>query len=455
MMDERYPRPLEPHRSRRLRLRAILPPAALALGVCAPMGAARAQYIEQYFPYGTPGYETQQGVTVLTRQRPLYESPGIHVGDFVIRPEWDQGIGYDSNVNGLQHGTASSVLSTGGSVSANSLWSQNSLGATLSVNNSRYFDAPAQSYTNWTASVGGGYTIGQSELTLGYSHLSLNEIGTQVGAVPSLTPIPYTVDDLRTQYTFDRGRLSFTPTFDMQYFQFSDANIASQNISQTYRNRVVFNGGVTTRYALSDQRNLILVVQGVDSHYTQPQAGLPTFNSWSALVLGGLDYVADGPWRYRVLFGVESRFFASRSFPDRTAPIFAAEAIYTPTGLTTLTASLSRTIEDPSAEGTAGYIFTSARLVVDHELLRNVLLQGRAGYEIAQYLQGGGSQNAFTVGGGVTWLLNRNLRLSLDYDFTDQTGGNPSTFDGVPNATTVNNGPFTRNLAMLTLRFAL
>lgn len=455
MMHEPYPRPQEP-RCRLRRRRSILPPAAgAALGLLGSAGAAHAQYIEQYFPYGTPGYTTERGVTVLARERPLYESPGIHLGDFMIRPEWDQAFGYDSNVNGFQNGPSSTVLNTAASLNATSLWSRNSLGASFTVNNSRYFDAPAQSYTNWTATLGGGYTIGRGDLTLGYSHLSLNEIGSQIGAVPSATPIPYTVDDLRTQYTLDLGRLSFTPTFDMQYYQFSDASLANQTVSQTYRNRAVFNGGVTTRYALSDQRNLILVVQGVNSHYTEPQAGLPTFNSWSALVLGGIDYVANGPWRYRLLLGIESRFFASKSFPDRTAPIVAAEAIWTPTGLTTVTASLSRTMEDPAAEGTAGYLFTSARIVVDHELLRNVLLQGRTSYLIANYLQGGGSQNAFTVGAGVTWLLNRNLRLSLDYDFTDQTNGNPSTFNGVPNATTVGTGPFNRNLALLTLRFAL
>ena len=452
MHDEPYPRLQEPRR--RLRRRWILPPAA-ALGLLAPVGAAHAQYIEQYFPYGTPGYTDEQGVTVLTRQRPLYESPGIHLGDFLIRPEWDQGFGYNSNVNGFSNGPSSTVLNTGGSLSATSLWARNSFGATFTVNNSRYFDAPAQSYTNWTASIGGSYQIGRGNLILGYSHLSLNEIGDEIGAVPSSTPIAYTVDDLRAQYTFDLGRLSFTPTYDMQYFQFTSASLAGQTLPQTYRDRVVSTGGVTTRYALSDQRNLIFVVEGVDSHYTVPLAGSPTFDSWSALILGGFDYVADGPFRYRVLVGVESRFFSSSSFGSHTAPIVAAEAIWTPTGLTTVTGSLARTIEDPAAEGTAGYVYTNARLVVDHELLRNVLLQGRTGYEIASYLQGGSSQNAFTVGGGVTWLLNRNLRLSLDYDFTDQTSGTPTTFNGIPNATTVGTGAFSRNLALLTLRFAL
>jgi hypothetical protein len=213
---------------------------------------------------------------------------------------------------------------------------------------------------------------------------------------------------------------------------------------------------VTARYALSDQRDLVLVTQGIDSHFYDPGPGQPTNDSHSLLVMGGIDYQATGPWRYRLLLGIESRMFASKSFATHTAPVVSAEAIWTPTGLTTLTAQASRTIEDPAAEGTAGYTYTTAGLVVDHELRRNVLLQARTSYQTADYLQGGSTATSFSIGGGVVWLINRRVRLALDYTFTDQTSGSPSTFNATPNLTTLSNGgPFQRNIALLTLRLAL
>ena len=46
--------------------------------------------------------------------------------------------------------------------------------------------------------------------------------------------------------------------------------------------------------------------------------------------------------------------------------------------MTTVTATLTRSIEDAAQEGIVGYTYTRARLVLDHEYLRNVLLQASA-----------------------------------------------------------------------------
>ncbi len=274
--------------------------------------------------------------------------------------------------------------------------------------------------------------------------------------MPSSTPIPYQVDDLRGEYTFEQGRFSFTPRLDVQRYQFGNATVLGVPQSEISQNRVLLLGGVETHYALSDQRSLVFVLQGVDSIYTNEPSGRPTNNSKSILALGGIDYEASGVWRYRLLLGVERRMFEAPEFPTHTAPIAEASVIWTPTGLTTLTGVLSRTIEDPSSAGTGSYTYTRAALVVDHEYLRNVLLQGRFRYESADYLTGGGTQTKFTVGAGVKWLLNRNLRLSLDYDYTSQTAsGSSLTVMTGPVPFGVFHGSYVRNVVLLSVRVAL
>jgi hypothetical protein len=181
--------------------------------------------------------------------------------------------------------------------------------------------------------------------------------------------------------------------------------------------------------------------------------GKPTNSSKSFLALGGIDYQASGIWRYRLLVGIETRTFDSSRFSTHTAPIVEGSVIWTPTGLTTVTGLVSRTIEDPASAGTGSYTYTRAGLVVDHEYLRNVLLQGRIGFEAAEYLNGGGTQTNITVGAGVKWLLNRNVRLSLDYLYTSQQG-TATGVAGTPAFGTFQ-GSFVRNVALLTLRLAL
>ena len=146
-------------------------------------------------------------MTVVSRLRPLYEAPGVRVGSFIIRPNLQETTGYNDNVLGVRGGPGSWFMQTAPAISANSDWSRNRLGASVSLNNLRYLDTPSQSTTDWTVGVGGGYTIGRSELTLGYSHLSLYESPTDISAPQSQTPIPYDVNDFRSDYTFDLGRL--------------------------------------------------------------------------------------------------------------------------------------------------------------------------------------------------------------------------------------------------------
>ena len=64
----------------------------------------------------------------------------------------------------------------------------------------------------------------------------------------------------------------------------------------------------------------------------------------------------------------------------------------------------------------------------------------------ADYLQGGGQSTGFSLGGGVTWLMNRNMRLSATYDFTDQSGSS---------ATLQTTGNYTRSLGLLTLHVGI
>ncbi len=461
------PNPSRPSAWQRLATLAVL---AAALG--APR-AARAQSLDSYFPAGIPGYDIQQGVTVLSRLRPLYDEPGVRVGDFVIRPTLDESTGYNSNVTGASSAPGSWLLETTPAVSVNSDWGRDRLGASASLDNYTYFGAPRQNQTNANVAVGGGYNIGRGELTLAYSHLSLHQSGTDIGALATDVPVHYQVDDVRSDYVFDLGRLSFSPNVDLSDYRFDNAIIEGINTQQQYRDRVVATGGVTTRYALSDQHHLLLVLQGVNSHYTQPQPGQPTNNSTSELALAGIDYQATGVWRYRLLAGVERRDFASPAFKSRTAPVVEAGVIWTPTGLTTVTGTVSRTIEDPAAEGTEGYVYTNANIVVDHEYLRNVLLQGRVGFQAADFL-GGGSQNSYSVGGGVTWLLNRHMRLSANYDYVDQRGSSGGTnagvltpvvlggvsspagfVGGVANPNTLTTGSYTQSVFLLALHLAL
>ena len=417
---------------------------------------AWAQYISQFFPSGVPGYQDETGVTVASRLRAPYEPQGVHVGDFLVHAGLGESLGYRSNVAGFAGAPGSWFAETAPSATIVSDWSRDQLGAAVTVDNTRYFSTPKQDTTDWTVAIGGGYTIGRENLTAGYSHLSLHELPNAIGSPLSQTPIPYTVDDARLSYAFDQGRFKFIPRVDVQLYQYGDATVLGVPISQSFDNRVVATAGVETHYALTDQHSLLFVARGTESRYTDTPAGQPTCNSQSILALGGIDYQADGPWRYRLLVGVERRGFDAAQYATHTAPIAEASVIWTPTGLTTVTGTLSRTIEDATQLGTAGYTLTQGSVVVDHEYLRNVLLQAKGSLQAADYLQGGTTQTSYSFGAGAQWLLNQHLRVALTYSFTQQTGSRPGP--GVPLAAArggYSYGNYNQNALLLTVRVAL
>ena len=405
-------------------------------------GAARAQPLSAYFPAGVPGYGTMPGVTVLSRARPDYDPPGIRVDDILIHPSLEEGIGYDSNVLGGPGAAGSWTLGTHPAVGVASDWSRDAIGGVLSLDDTRYLDAPRQGRADGTAAFGGTLAVGRDELTLAAAHLVLHEDRSILDALRSDTPVAFTLDDWRLAYTVALNRLALTPNVELSRYRYAGTTIMGVPASQGYRDRDVLAGGLTARYEVMPLLNGLLVLRGVGTGYVAPQAGQPSRNSTGALVLLGLSNDGDAVWRYRLLLGWEQRQFAASAYRAHDAPVAEGQLIWSPSGLLTLTATLTRSIEDAAQEGVAGYTYTAAKLTIEHEYCRDILLQASAGMQQADFLQGGGRQTALLAGVGITWLVNRQLRVSATYDFNQQEGGGAGTA-----------GAFTRSLGLVTVRY--
>jgi hypothetical protein len=403
--------------------------------------------LSTYFPAGVPGYGAAPGVTVASRARPDFDPPGIRLGSFVFHPQLEQALGYDSNVFGAAHPQGSWIVGTRPSLLVASDWSRHSLGGYVSIDDSRYLDQPHQGRTDWTASLGGTLSVGRDQLTVAAAHLSLHQDRTELDALPSDAPVAYQLEDVRAAYTIALNRVSVTPSLAFSSYRYDDTTILGAPAPQGYRDRNVVQAAVAPRYELAPQRNLLLVTRLLGSNYIAPQLGAPSRDSTGYQVLMGFSDDADAVWRYRVLLGWEMRAFRAAQYQTRQSPMAEAAAIWSPSGLTTVTATLSRSIEDAAQEGIAGYTYTNARLVVDHEYQRDVLLRFTAGMQHADYLQGGGQSTGVSLGGGVTWLLNRHMRLAATYDFTGQRGSS--------NPALQTTGNYMRSLGLLTLRLGM
>jgi hypothetical protein len=421
--------------------------AALALGCGLIGGSAAAAWLDTLFPAGVPGYGTEPGVTVASRLRPDTQPEGVPAGAFLLRPIWEQSIGYDSNVFGGSVPRGSWVVDSRPSLLAASDWSRDAVGAYVSADDRRDLGASAQNRTDWTASLGGSLDIGRDRLTLAVAHIDSHQDRTELDALPTDRPVPFRVDDIRVSYAWLSGGWTVTPNLEAASWLFGNTSILGAPVGQAYRDRTVLQGGTTVSYALAPQRNLVFVTRAIGQDYTHPSPGAITQNSTGYQALGGFDYADDAVWRYRLLLGAEHRTFAAAAFPARTAAIAEGEITWMPSGLTTVTATFTRSMEDAAQEGVAGFTYTTGKLALDHELRRNLLLHAYTGLQHADFLQGSTQQTSVTLGVGATWLMNRRVQLSATYDFTGQRGSGTATLPI--------SGDYMRSLALLTLRFGL
>jgi hypothetical protein len=418
---------------------------ALILAICVA-GKAVAELMSALFPDGVPGYGTDDGVTVQTRLHPEQMPLGVREGAFEFLPQLDQSSGYTSNALPGPYRRGSLELVTSPTLSVASNWSRNAIGAMVSVQDTRYLALPSQNRTDVTVSAGGRLDIGNDKLTVAAAHIAAHEDRSQLDTIASDRPIAFDLDDVRASYALNDGRWSVVPNVQVTNWTYDPTTLLGIPASQAYRDRLVTQGGVSVSYEFSPLRSVMLVVRAVHQAYTQTPAGQPSPDSTAYQVLAGVDYDDNAVWHLRALVGGESRRFTNPLFPTQNNLIAEASAAWSPTGLTTVTAMVSRDTEDAEQEGVSGLVYSSAKLTIDHEYLRNLLFRASIGLQRADFFQGG-HQIGTTAGFGITWVMNRDMRLLFTYDQTDLHGST------IPTDALVTG--YSRGVGLMTLRLGL
>ena len=111
---------------------------------------------------------------------------------------------------------------------------------------------------------------------------------------------------------------------------------------------------------------------------------------------------------------------------------FGGKVTWNLSGLTTLTGSVARTIEEAISSRASGRFTTRAGITVDHELLRNLLFNASVLGIRRDYEGIDREENDAVFGLGGKYMMNRNLYALLDYNLhfrdTSQSGGGGRDF---------------------------
>ena len=446
------PRPTAHRRSHRRARRAVFALCCAALACAFLAHPARAQTPDAasfatLFPPDLHAAGTAPGVTVLSRARPLYDPRGIRLGVLMARPSLDLSTGYDTDPAGQPGRAGSLEFRTAPALTLGAGWGEDRLGLALSADDRRFPADPGLDRTDWTAAAGLDLGFGRDRLRLAATQRALHEDGSTIGTLPTDRPLPYRVSAALASYRFAGARVSVTPEIDVAAWRYATASLGGIAVSENDRNRDIARAGATARYALDPQTHFVVVLRDTATRYTAPAAGAPSRNSNAVSVLAGIEDATDPMLRLRLLLGWEQRVFASATYATHAAPIAEAQAIWQPSGMTTVTATLSRRIEDAAAEGVAGYTETAAGLRIDREARRNLIVSLSIGGQYADFTGGAGRERAGQAGASATWLLNRRMRITA--------GESVSVLDGSAGGLPGGTRSVTRSLSLVTLGFGL
>lgn len=392
--------------------------------------SAKAQLIQQYFPSGIPGYEPDFSDSVVTRMNTQNLTDGIELGDFIIRPVLSETAGYNSNVLGAPNSGSSSIDSVA-AVRLNSDWGRDALGASFSVDDRRYLQLPSANFMNWSAGLGGGLTLGDDTATLAYSHLALHLNATDPGVIGVVSPVPYSIDDVRMSYAKLFARVSITPQFEYQRFVFGQSS-GGTNVNYDSLDHQTESGTVTAQYEFTPGDAAVLVLRSTQAQFSL----VPGDNYLDLSAFAGLDFRGDDIIQFRTLLGLERRSFNAAA--TVTTPTFELDAVWTPTQLDTVTGTAIRQQDDPTSPFAHNQIITHASVELDHELRTNVFFRATAGGGESESQGGAGlgtaRQTQMSFGASFIWNINRHMRASLGYGYNHsaaaggQTQITPGTF---------------------------
>ncbi len=369
-------------------------------------GTASAQNQGEYF-------QRDRNTAVLERSRNEFVAPPAQRGAFRVEAEAELGLASDSNIFATTtNKEADVVASFRPSFGAESTWSRHSLTANASATRREYLDNTSESV--WNAEAG---VIGRLDIQRGFfvdvaaSMAILTENRSSAGAAAlSAEPIEYDTANIAAGVTYTTGRVRVNGAVDVHTSDFEDAALAGGGVAdQDFRDYTETRISARVDGAVSPAVAVFARASSNQRDYDAPPAGLANRDSDGFVIEAGIDFDLGGQARGSVAAGVLEQKYDDPSFVDIDGASYNAEVEWFPTELTTVTVSATRAPRESAIAASAGYTETQISGQVDHELLRNLILTGRASFGDDDYSGIDRSDERFELVASATWLMNRRV----------------------------------------------
>jgi hypothetical protein len=356
--------------------------------------------------------------SVLEKGRPDYDALGIRAGSFLVFPALELREIYDSNIFATEEDTETDLVTVlQPALRIASDWNVHALSLEASGDIRRYLENGSEDNDNFALAGSGRLDILRDiYLQGGLAYRLLHEDRGSPDDRGGLEPTPYAVSSASLAYVHQPLRLGYRLDATVDSFDYDNVPTGTGGIiDNDDRDRTIYTIAPRANYEIvPGYRAFARFAYNWRRYSNVPSADGIERNSNGYQVDVGTDLDLGRIITGEIYVGYLHQTYDDARLASVSGISFGGSLLWNVTALTSVRALAARTVEETVVVGASSYLQTAFRLGLEHELLRNVLLNAGAAYIDSDYQGSGRTDEYYELTAGARYLLNRYLSAGLD-----------------------------------------
>lgn len=355
-----------------------------------------------------------------------YDAKGISMGSFRALPKVELSATSDSNIYQEKTGETSDVIyKAKPSLAINSDWNNHAFNINLSAIDARYRTNSADNFTTYDINADGRIDASKAlKVNLNAGHQTLSdERGGKDVASDSAAPTDSVKQTAGTSLEYKPNRFGFTAGGDLTDYNYDDTKrINGTMANNDDRDRRDTEWLARIGYDIQDGYEAYASYKGNNRNYDAAvdDAGVNRDSS-GYNTQAGLKVELTRLLTADLSVGYMSQDYTARALKDVSGWSGDANIRWSVTPLTTLRATLGRSIGETTTANVSSTLDTSYGIGVDHEFLRNLTAKADIKFANSDY-QGVSTRDddTRTISAGLDYKLNRMFFAGVDAKFENR-----------------------------------
>ncbi len=366
--------------------------------------------------------EVRRGEGVAERGRRRFEAKGTRAGSFLVFPSLGVTGQYDDNIFSTNTNEVDDFVTlVNPALRLQSDWNNHALNFTANAEIARFDDRSREDYQDYTVGFDSRIDVRRStNVTAGAAFGAQHELRSSPDDVGGLEPTEIDVTSAQLGAVHRFNRLSIGLNGSGRRLDFDDARTAAgATINNDDRDRSEYDASVRLGLEINPTSEAQVVASYNQTEYDASLDDLGFNRESDGFALqAGMVVDLTGTVFLNFLVGVFEQSFDDTRLSDIDGSTFRAGVEWSATPLTTVTAAVSRSVEETTLTGTSGVLRTAAALGIDHELLRNLIISADVSNVIEDFRGVARDDRTLDFSAGAQFLLHPRIVAEFGVNVT-------------------------------------